>query len=178
MCANFPLHKPPHLGLGPGWYLITGATYEHRRHFRAPAELTGLGRRLLEALGDGGSRSAAWVVMRNHYHLLLYAAELRTLGKALGGVHGRSARYANRRDGTLGRQVWYKYSDRKVRSERHFWTCLHYIIANPVKHGFAGTPEDWPWSCIHELTAQRGPTWVDDLRRDYPLRDFGRAWDE
>ena len=49
---GFPLHKPPHLGLGLGWYLITGATYEHRRHFRAPAELTGLGRRLLEALGE------------------------------------------------------------------------------------------------------------------------------
>lgn len=175
---GFPLHRPPHLDLGEGWYLISGATYEHRQHFGTPAELTGLGQRLIEVLWEARSRSAGWVVMPNHYHLLLRTAHLPTLGKALGGVHGRSARYANRRDGTAGRHVWYKYSDRKVRSERHFWTCLHYIIANPVKHGFAETPVEWPWSCVHELIADRGATWVDDLRRDYPLRDFGRGWDD
>jgi putative transposase len=175
---GFPLHKPPHLTLGEGWYLISAATYEHRQHFRTPAELSALGQRVMETLAQVRSRPAGWVVMPNHYHVLLHAAELPNLGRALGAVHGRSARYANQRDGTPGRQVWYKYSDRSVRSERHFWTCLHYIIANPVKHGYAKTVADWPWSCVHELVVQRGSTWVEDLQRDYPLRDFGRGWDD
>jgi putative transposase len=175
---GFPLHKPPHLALGEGWYLISAATYEHRPHFSAPAELTALGQRLLETIRQTRSRSAGWVVLPNHYHVLACVADLPRLGKALGSLHGRSSRYANRRDGKPGRRVWYKYSDRKVRSHRHFWTCLHYVIANPVKHGFARAPTHWPWSCVHELIAERGSTWVDDLQRDYPLRDFGRGWDD
>ena len=176
--SGFPLHKPPHPNLGDGWYLISAATYEHRHQFPAPGELTALQRRLAEARDQISAPCAGWVVMPNHYHLLVQVAGLSLLGKALGAVHGRSARYANRRDGTAGRQVWYKYSDRKVRGERHFWTCLHYIVFNPVKHAFADEPFDWPWSCVHELRQQHGKTWIEDLRRDYPLRDFGRGWDD
>src|SRR5436309_1411691 len=47
---GFPLHKPPHPEQGAGWYFITAATFEHRRHFATPPELTALERRLLEAL--------------------------------------------------------------------------------------------------------------------------------
>ena len=175
---GFPLPKPPHLQSGQGWYFVSAATYEHQHRFTGRAELTALERRLLEACRTSPIRCAGWVVMPNHYHLLVEVDDLPMLGRALGSVHGRSARYANRRDGIVGRPVWYKYSDRKVRSERHFWTCLHYIVGNPVKHGFSSDPRDWPWSCIHELIAERGQAWVDDLRRDYPLRDFGRGWDD
>ena len=175
---GFPLHKPPHFRQGGAWYFVSGATFEHRLQFRAPAELTALGNRLLEALSEASIPAAAWVVMPNHYHALVYARNLALLGKRLGSVHGRSARYANQRDRTPGRQVWYKYTDRKVRGERHFLTCIHYTIANPVKHGFAKTPSDWPWSCLEELYAEYGRAWVEDLRHDYPLLDFGRGWDD
>ena len=175
---RFPLHKPPHLKLGPGWYLISAATYEHQHHFSEAAELTALQRRLFEACEKAAAPCAGWVVMPNHYHLLVQLQELPVLGTALGAVHGRSGRYANQRDRTAGRRVWYKYSDRKVRSERHFWTCLHYIMINPVKHVFAEEPFDWPWSCIHELRRQHSETWIEDVRRDYPLREFGKEWDD
>ncbi len=175
---GFPLHKPPHLKQGEGWYFISGATFEHRAQFQAPGELTALTRRLLEAFREGAIPTAAWVVMPNHYHSLVLVSDLALLGKRLGGVHGRSARYANQRDGTPGRQVWYKYSDRKVRSERHFFTCIHYVMANPVKHGFAKTLFEWAWSCVDELRLQYGEGWIEDLQRDYPLLDFGRGWDD
>ena len=175
---GFPLHKPPHLRSGEGWYFVSAATYEHQPRFTARAELTALERRLLETCRDIQVPCAGWVAMPNHYHLLVEVASLPRLGRALGGVHGRSGRYANRRDGIAGRRVWYKYTDRKVRSERHFWTCLHYCVFNPVKHCFANDPFDWPWSCIHQLSVQRGQAWIDDLERNYPLRDFGRGWDD
>jgi len=174
----FPWHKPPHLASGEGWFLVSAANYEHRHYFRASAELTALKRRLLEALDGLSMPCAGWVVMPNHYHLLVHTGELPVLGKALGSVHGRSSRYANRRDQTSGRRVWYKYTDRKVRSERHYWTCLHYIIINPVKHEFVNDLLEWPWSCVHDLVAQQGLQWVEDLRREYPVLDFGRGWDD
>lgn len=175
---GFPLHKPPHLSQGEGWYLITAATYEHRHYFRETNELTALESRLLEALAEASIPQFGWVVLPNHYHVLLHTDDLRTVGRAVGRVHGRSSRYTNQRDDTPGRQVWYKYSDRRMRSERHFWTTVHYIIANPAKHGFCTKMRDWPWSCVHEFLKVHGNAWLDDLRLSYPLRDYGKGWDE
>src|SRR5262245_2337808 len=174
---GFPWHKPPHPAQGEGWYFITGATYEHRPHFSAPVELTALERRLLEAFAESHLSCGGWIVFPNHYHALVHAPDLAVVGKALGSVHGRSARYANKRDGAPGRQVWYKYSDRKVRSERHYWACLHYIIANPVKHEYVAGVADWQWSCYHELVEHNGAAWIEDLMHEYPLGDFGVSWD-
>ena len=121
---GYPLHKPPHHQLGEGWYFISAACFEHKHHFSSAAELTALTNRLLEALVRASLLLAGWVVMPNHYHLLVKVLKLCELGNALGKVHGRSAHYVNQRDETPGQQVWYKYSDRKIRSERHWYTCL------------------------------------------------------
>jgi putative transposase len=174
---GFPLHKPPHPAQGEGWYFITAAAYEHRRHFYEPRELSALENRLQEAMAESELPCSGWVVLPNHYHVLLEAPSLAVVGRALGRVHGRSAVYANRRDHTPGRKVWYKYSDRKVRSEGHFWACLHYIIINPVRHGYVETMKEWAWSCYAELLEKRGEAWVDDLVRLYPVLDFGETWD-
>lgn len=175
---GFPLHRPPHLDQGAGWYLITGATFEHRRHFGEPRELTALELRLIEAFETAVLPCAAWVVLPNHYHALLKVQSLPHVGRAVGPVHGRSARYANQRDKAPKRQVWNRFSDRKIRSERHYWTTMHYIVMNPVKHGYVSRSTDWAWSCIHELLEENGPDWFNDLQRDYPLKDFGNGWDD
>ena len=175
---NFPLHAPPHLDFGGGWYFISAACFEHRHHFSAPNELTALERRILGELKDADVSCAGWVILPNHYHLLVDVDELATLGRALGRVHGRSSYYANGRDGTPGRRVWYRYGDRKIRSDRHFATCLHYLFLNPVKHGFVEDPRRWCWSSLPEWLRENGEERFEQLRLDYPLHDFGRGWDD
>jgi putative transposase len=175
---GFPLHRPPHVEQGDGWYLITAATFEHRHHFPAPKELTALERRLLEGFAIREIPCAAWVVFPNHYHVLVKVASVKKVGPVLGPVHGRSSRYANLRDGVSRRRVWCRYSDRKVRSERHFWACVHYILGNPVKHGYVEEMAAWPWSSIHELLRAEGEEWLARLQEEYPLYDFGAGWDD
>lgn len=174
---GFPLHKPPHLDRGEGWYLITAATFEHRRHFSDPRELQALETRLLEAFSGDSFKCAGWVVLPNHYHLLVQTRSLILVGQAIGPVHGRSSRYVNLRDQTPGRRVWYKFTDRKIRSDGHFWAILHYIVHNPVKHQYVEAAHEWSWSCVHELIAEHGEDWLVDLAAKYPLGEFGDKWD-
>lgn len=174
---GFPLHKPPHPDQGEGWYLITAATYEHRPRFPAVNELTALANRLVESFSEAAIECGGWVVFPNHYHALVRCQELRVVGRTVGRVHGRSSRYANLRDGTPGRKVWYQYTDRKMRSDRHYMATLHYVAFNPVKHGYVDEMRDWPWSSIHELIGNHGRSWIDDMTNRYPIGDYGDAWD-
>lgn len=175
---GFPLHSPPHPNLGKGWYLITAATYEHKHHFCAANELTALTQRLLEAWQNASVPVAAWVVMLNHYHFLVELERAKDVGLITRPVHRKSAIYANARDEKPGRKVWYKFSDRKIRSEDHFWVCVHYILFNPVKHEFADKPASWPWSCYHDLIEDHGEKWANELELKYPLLDMGKGWDD
>jgi putative transposase len=204
---GYPLHKPPHLKLpvrsNPiygvdyagepphkagyyehyeqderSWYLISAATFEHQPYFSHPKELTALEKRLLEGFDHNSIPYAAWVVQPNHYHILACPDSLKTVGYLLGYVHGKSSHYANTRDKTRGRRVWYKYSDRAIRSERHFWTTINYIHYNPVKHGYVKKMEDWIWSSVSHYIETEGCEWIEGLNNKYPLYDFGKGWDE
>ena len=55
----------------------------------------------------------------------------------------------NREDGIPNRKVWYRFSDRGMRSEGHFFASINYIHANPVKHGYVEKATEWPWSSLH-----------------------------
>ncbi len=54
---------------------------------------------------------------------------------------------------------------------------MHYIVVNPVRHGYVSAVTGWAWSCYHDLLTEYGEKWVDDLIRQYPLLDFGEKWD-
>ncbi len=135
-----PLHDLPHLCDLNGWFLISASTYEHKHHFRDDDDLAWLARELQDELEEAGIPCAAWVVLPNHYHVLVYCHPLSIVSEPLRRVHARTALGLNRRSGLIGRQVWYRYSDRRMRNERHYWTTVNYIHYNPVKHSHAPSP--------------------------------------
>ena len=74
---------------------------------------------------------------------------LSVISKPLRRVHARTARELNRREGLSRRQVWYRFSDRQIRNERHYYTTLNYIHYNPTKHNYVQKPKDWTCSSLH-----------------------------
>ncbi len=68
---GFPPHAPPHLHDIEGWFLITAATYEHRHHFQTGEERTWILEELRKELQIPNISISGWVVLPNHYHLLL-----------------------------------------------------------------------------------------------------------
>jgi len=53
------------------------------------------------------------------------------------------------------REVWQRrYWEHLIRDETDFERHVDYIHYNPVKHGLAKVPKDWPWSSFHDYVSK------------------------
>jgi putative transposase len=159
-------------------YLLTAACYEHCSHLRTPERRRMALDLLLEQCAQRGVDVHAWAVLTNHYHVLAGVTDFGALGEVFHRVHGRTAHDWNRQDAEPGRKVWYRYSDRAMRSERHYYTTLNYVHYNAVKHGLVSSPYDWPFTSVHWYLEHKGREWLRDLWQRYPIRDYGKQWDD
>src|SRR5262245_9028535 len=74
---RLPWHGPPHYESDGGFYLITAACYEHAPIIGASsARMAEFEAELVGTAEAHSERLFAWVVLPNHYHLLLHAPEL------------------------------------------------------------------------------------------------------
>ncbi len=63
-------------------------------------------------------------------------------------------------------------------SERHLWASINYVHHNPVKHGYVTRWQDWPWSSAISFLADVGTERAKEIWREYPVKDYGKNWDE
>ncbi|MBM4048878.1 MAG: transposase, partial [Planctomycetes bacterium] len=116
-------------------YFITASTCNRQRVFLSDTRKELLRDMLRRKVEQYGLTLFAWVILMDHYHLLLRIAERAALQRFVKSLHGESAVSVNKEDGSPGRRVWYSYWDRCPRSERDFHTLFNYIHINPAKHG-------------------------------------------
>jgi len=174
-----PWHGPPHWSFdGPVTCLVTAACYQHAARIGAHQDrLNAFTADLLSLFGGLDAELFAWVVLPNHYHVL---ARTRDWGRALrliGRLHGRTSRAWNLQDDAVGRKVWHRAAETRMKSERHFWATLNYVHNNPVKHGHVAQWQDWPWSSAADFLVEAGRERALALWREYPVDDYGRDWD-
>ena len=116
-----PWHAPPHFGQTRGVYMISAACYEHRPIMAVDARRAEWEGAIIDRLSPEGPEGIdihAWVVLPNHYHLLV-EGDLHVLARRVAHLHNGKATQWNREDETRGRKVWHRFSDRIIRSERH-----------------------------------------------------------
>jgi REP-associated tyrosine transposase len=90
-----------------------------------------------------------FVVMPNHFHLLLTVDSGMTLERAVQFIKGGFAFQAARAFG-LKAPVWQKgFSDHRVLNGDAFHGMRKYIHNNPVKSGLVAEPADFPYSSAH-----------------------------
>ena len=97
-----------------------------------------------------GLRVHAFVLMGNHYHLLV-RSERGELADAMHWLGTNYARYFNQRHSRAGAFFRSRYTSKLVDSEQYLVWLPHYIHLNPVNDGFAPTPEAWRWSSYRRL---------------------------
>jgi putative transposase len=176
---GYPLHAPPHLFRGSGYYLITAANYEHAPIISSFQRSKDFELSLLEVFRVIQAEIFGWVILPNHYHILIRVESLNQVSIMLQKLHGKTSREWNLEDGKTGkRQVWYKFSDQFIRDDVHFYRVLNYIHFNPIKHGYVEDPYDWPWTSIHQYFENQGKEWLREKWISYPPGNFGKGWDE
>lgn len=113
----------------------------------------------------------AYVILANHYHLIVKISNADKIAKFMGEVNGASARAINETDGVIGRKIWWNYYDHILRDEADFFKHLNYIHQNSVKHGQT-KDLDCPFSSYNIWVKQKGEEYMRDAFEKYPVVDF------
>jgi putative transposase len=174
---GFPTHSPPHPISDQEYYLLTGTCYQHQKRINSSDRRQQILNQLFEVLINEGIEIRAWVVLPNHYHLLTTTVDFQWLSNQLRLIHGRLARQWNLEDNKKGK-VWHSYGDRAIRSERHYYVTINYIHYNAVKHNYVNSPYDWKESSVHWYLEEKGREWLRSCWVEYPVRDYGKGWDD
>ena len=98
---------------------------------------------------DFGWELEAWAVFSNHYHFVARSPEsdggAENLSEMLGLLHSKVARWVNRLDREIGRQVWQNFWETKLTYQHSYLARLNYVHLNAVKHGLVPVANQYPW---------------------------------
>jgi REP-associated tyrosine transposase len=131
---------------GQGTYFITASTYLKQNLFQTER----MARLLLDVLhhyrGQGKYLLHEFVIMTDHFHLLITPGRDVTLERVLQLIKGGFSFRAKKELGILG-EIWQKsFYDRRVRDAEEYERFRIYIHQNPVRRGLVGSAEEYPYS--------------------------------
>jgi len=164
-------HHPPHIYLNNTWYIITVATLNHAPHLAEPRAKQYLRDHIQKRVAEFKISLRAWVILDNHYHLLLKTRDGMSLPTFFARLHGAVSLQLNRWANCYGRQVWRNYWDTLIRDEIGYWTRFNYIHNNPVKHGYVKDTASWMYSSYPYYLRTKGADWLQDCWQRYPVVD-------
>jgi REP element-mobilizing transposase RayT len=117
----------------------------------------------------------AWVLMGNHYHLLLETPEP-TLSRGMRQLNGVYTQAFNRRHRRAGHLLQGRFKAILVERDAHLLELCRYVVLNPVRAGVVTSPRAWPWSSYRATAGFLSPpSW---LETDWTLRNFGERGDK
>lgn len=107
------------------------------------------------ALKKSGCILWAFVLMTNHYHLVLRGSSAQ-LTACMRRLNNQYSRYHNRRYGLSGHAFDGPYQAYRQATPGLTLRCIAYVLYNPVKGGLCSRPEDFPWSCCRSYLGLPG----------------------
>jgi len=102
----------------------------------------------------------AFVLMPNHFHLLVTPTTADGLPAFMKALDGTYVVYYNRRHQRIGTLWNGRYRGILIEDERYWLTCLRYIEQNPVRAGIVRQPDVYRWSSYQAHAFGRWPEWL------------------
>src|SRR6185369_14384072 len=128
-------------------------------------------RMLSETIEEHGILCHGWVLMDNHYHLLVEtpSGNLSTAMKHLNGIYTQKF---NRRHDRVGHLFQGRYKAIVVDKNRYLQELCRYVVLNPVRAGMVKEPKGWKWSSYRATAGfESAEPW---LEVSWILEQFGK----
>jgi len=93
------LHRPPHLFIDDTIYFVTGRTFRQEAYFDTKEKLLILSNVFKKSVKKYNFNVFAWVLLKNHYHLLFKIDNALNISKFVKNFHTNSARLLNELNG-------------------------------------------------------------------------------
>ena len=129
---------------GAVWH-VTSRGNERREIFRDDNDRNRFLAILLRVIDVFRWQLHAYVLMGNHYHLLLETPEP-TLCRGMQHLNGLYTRSFNRRHDRCGHLLQGRFKAILVERNAHLLELARYVVLNPVRAGIVESPEKWTWS--------------------------------
>ena len=142
------LTKGRYSGLGMEYH-ITATTHARTAFFLDTNVANGFCQTLQSLISEQHLAALCWVLMPDHFHLLLRIQEKQDLAATVQLIKGRSARHCNRvmqRRGKLWQRGFYEHT---LRAEEDRLAIARYIVGNPLRAKLVQNVGDYPyWNSV------------------------------
>ena len=147
----------PRVDLPSHTYALTCCVDRRRRLFAEADLADALIALWVEARDRGDLVLHGYVVMPDHYHVLVTLTGAPSVSNVVQRLHGAFGRMVRAR-GFRGRRVWQRrFYDHVVRGEEDWRTQLNYLHGNPVRAGLVESAADYLWSSAAFWETGTGP---------------------
>lgn len=102
----------------------------------------------------------AYVLMRNHVHLLVTPSRPGGVTNLMRPLGERYARYVGEAHGYTGPLLEEHINALGLRSRQHLLDCMRYIELNPVRAGLVAAPAEYRWSSFRSNALGHGDALV------------------
>ncbi len=137
---------PPRGRTGHGTYFVTASTWMKTPLLQSERAAGLFIAVMLGYRGQGKFFLHEFVVMPDHFHLLLTPAPELTLERSVQLIKGGFS-FRMKRELGYGGEVWEKsFHDHRVRDAADYAASRKYIYDNPVRRGLASSPQEFPFS--------------------------------
>jgi putative transposase len=135
---------------------------DRRPIFRDEADFRRMLADLEELCRQGALALHAYVLMPDHFHLLVTPPDAPALSRTMQTLGRRYVRAFNQRYGRAGTLWEGRFRSTVVEPERYLLDCMRYIEFNPVRAGLVDDAAAYPWSSLaHHLGLRLDPRITD-----------------
>jgi len=114
-----------------------------------------------EAVKRFGWSISAWVLMTNHFHLVIQTPQP-NLSRGMHWLNGKYAAWFNRTHGRCGHLFQGRFHSFLIEKASYFADVLRYTVLNPVRANMVASPEAYRWSSYRAMAGlEKAPEWFD-----------------
>lgn len=158
-------HRPAHLLLDNMPYFITASTHKKRPLLNDEIK-SQLPLLMQQEFQNCQWQFQHWVILNNHYHILVYSNKGEDLGKIIGRIHFKSGQLIRKAFPDY-KHIWWNYWDYCPRNEKDYFIRLNYLFNNPIKHGYVQNLHDYPFSSFHRYFEKQGRELLKNQFKNY-----------